>query len=338
MENMESITEKNGETFRNLRLARMELIRHYLLRRPGLLNRWSWLPPLSSGRPFLGSDFLLSHSWLPGLIEISESQGQAVQQLMKGEAAPDSSPEQEGLTQALRDLGWLRDDPVDLEALVAKAQDIFPAVQNPVELRTFLEVVQERRPTTIVEIGTAAGGTFYCLSQLADPSAMLVSIDFPGGLYGGGQTNLECKLFATFGPPGQKFEFIRDRSFHLTTLKNLRKTLGGREIDLLFIDGDHSYAGVKADYEMYHPLVAQDGMIAFHDILEIPSQAEDWQQGNDVAVFWKELAKNVRSREIIDRGFPPREWGSGETRSRIWPPLGIGVVLDNRAAATPPAG
>lgn len=320
------------ETFRNLRLAKMELIRHYLLRRPGLLNRWSWLPPLSPGRPFLGNDFLLFHSWLPGMMELNEAQAQAAQQLMKGEATPDSSPEHERLTGALRDLGWLQEGPVDLDALVVKAQDIFPAVQNPNELRAFLEAAQERRPKTIVEIGTAAGGTFYCLSQIADPSALLVSIDFPGGLYGGGQTNVECKLFATFGAPTQTFEFIRDRSFHLSTFKNLRKILDGREIDLLFIDGDHSYAAVKSDYEMYHPLVAQDGMIAFHDILEIPAQASDWQQGNEVAIFWKELAKKVRNREIIDLGFPPRGWDSRETRSRIWPPLGIGLVLDNRAA------
>jgi predicted O-methyltransferase YrrM len=323
---------ESRETFRNLRLARMELARHYLLRHPELLNRWPWLRPFPiERRPFLGHDVLLSHSWLPGMIELSEPLGQAAQQLIAGEAAPDSGPEHERLTATLRDMGWLQDAPVDLDALVVKAGDIFPAVQNPLELRAFLEAVHERRPRTVVEIGTAAGGTFYCLSQVADPSALLVSIDFLGGNYGGGQTNIECKLFATFGPPTQRFEFLRERSFLQSTLRALRKVLDGRPIDMLFIDGDHSYAAVKSDYEMYHPLVAEDGMIAFHDIIEIPPQAADWQKGNEVSIFWKELAPKVRSREIIDLSFPPPQW-NGEARSRIWPPLGIGLVLDNRAA------
>jgi predicted O-methyltransferase YrrM len=321
------------ETFRHLRLAPMELIHHYLLRRPELLNRWPWLRPFPlERRPFLGFDAVLSHSWRPGMIELSAPLARAAQQLVAGEATPDSGPEHEQLATVLEELGWLRDEPVDFDALVTKAQDIFPAVQNPNELRSFLETAAERRPQTIVEIGTAAGGTFYCLSQIADPSALLVSIDFLGGNYGGGQTNLDCKLFTTFGPPTQRFEFVRQRSFLRSTLDSLRQLLGEREIDLLFIDGDHSYAAAKSDYEMYHPLVAKDGMIAFHDIIDIPDQAKDWQRGNEVAIFWKELSPRVNSREIIDRSFPPSSWDGREPRSRFWPSLGIGLVLDNQAA------
>jgi predicted O-methyltransferase YrrM len=317
-------------TFSNLRLARMELVRHYLLRRPELLNRWLWLRPIPLElRPFLGHDVLLSHSWLPGMMELSDSLGQVAHQLITGEATPETSPEHARLADALREMGWLADVPLDLDALVAKTQEVYPAVQNPKELRRFLEVARERKPKTVVEIGTAAGGTFYCLSQVADPSALLVSIDFLGGAYGGGQTNVECKLFATFGPPGQRFEFVRDRSFLKSTLAGLRKILDGREIDLLFIDGDHSYAAVKSDYEMYHPLVARDGLIAFHDIIEIPGEAPDWQRGNEVSIFWKELSPNRKSQEIIDLSFLSEPWSASETRSRLWPPLGIGLLLDN---------
>jgi MMP 1-O-methyltransferase len=34
---------------------------------------------------------------------------------------------------------------------------------------------------------------------------------------------------------------------------------------LLWIDGDHSYAGVKADVEAWVPFVRPGGVIAFHD-------------------------------------------------------------------------
>lgn len=42
--------------------------------------------------------------------------------------------------------------------------------------------------------------------------------------------------------------------------------LGTNEIDLLFIDGDHSVDGCKSDFELYAPRVAVGGYIIFHDI------------------------------------------------------------------------
>jgi hypothetical protein len=37
--------------------------------------------------------------------------------------------------------------------------------------------------------------------------------------------------------------------------------------DLLFIDGDKSYDGLRADYYNYEPLVSEGGVIAFHDVI-----------------------------------------------------------------------
>lgn len=39
----------------------------------------------------------------------------------------------------------------------------------------------------------------------------------------------------------------------------------GGALDLLFIDGDHSYAGCKADIDAWFPHIAPGGIIAFHD-------------------------------------------------------------------------
>jgi predicted O-methyltransferase YrrM len=43
--------------------------------------------------------------------------------------------------------------------------------------------------------------------------------------------------------------------------------LKDNKVDFLFIDADHSYEGVKKDFEMYSPLVRKGGIIAFHDII-----------------------------------------------------------------------
>ena len=40
----------------------------------------------------------------------------------------------------------------------------------------------------------------------------------------------------------------------------------GEELDFLFIDGDHSYAGCKADAVMWLPKVKDGGIVAFHDV------------------------------------------------------------------------
>ncbi|MEI9898291.1 MAG: class I SAM-dependent methyltransferase [Chthoniobacter sp.] len=40
-----------------------------------------------------------------------------------------------------------------------------------------------------------------------------------------------------------------------------------RSIDLLFIDGDHSYEGVKADWELFVPKMSEFGVVVFHDTI-----------------------------------------------------------------------
>ena len=40
-----------------------------------------------------------------------------------------------------------------------------------------------------------------------------------------------------------------------------------KPIDILFIDGSHTYEGCKADYEKYESFVKEDGLILMHDVL-----------------------------------------------------------------------
>ena len=53
----------------------------------------------------------------------------------------------------------------------------------------------------------------------------------------------------------------------------VRKTSGeaakgwDKKIDLIFIDGDHSYEGVKADWELFLPHLNEFGVVVFHDTL-----------------------------------------------------------------------
>jgi Methyltransferase domain len=64
----------------------------------------------------------------------------------------------------------------------------------------------------------------------------------------------------------------------------------------LFIDGDHRYEGVKADFENYASLVRIGGLIGFHDIVDGPVD-----EVGGVPDFWRELkATGVRFVELVD--------------------------------------
>ena len=39
-------------------------------------------------------------------------------------------------------------------------------------------------------------------------------------------------------------------------------------LELLFIDGDHSYEGAKADFERWQAFVRPDGHVLFHDAVD----------------------------------------------------------------------
>ena len=63
-----------------------------------------------------------------------------------------------------------------------------------------------------------------------------------------------------------KLHLIPSQSQNPQTLKKVKDIFNQTLIDFLFIDGDHSYLGVKTDYKMYGPMVRKGGLIAFHDI------------------------------------------------------------------------
>lgn len=78
----------------------------------------------------------------------------------------------------------------------------------------------------------------------------------------------------------------------------------GGALDFLFIDGDHSYDGVRLDYELFSPLVRSGGLVALHDIVpdaETRGRGKSASYSGGVHRFWKELKENNSSAvELID--------------------------------------
>jgi hypothetical protein len=67
-------------------------------------------------------------------------------------------------------------------------------------------------------------------------------------------------------------------------------------IDLLFVDGDHSYDGVIADWRCFGPALARSAVVAFHDI--------EWAEG-----VQRVVNEEVRPVVRMQGGRPNLWWG-----------------------------
>lgn len=187
--------------------------------------------------------------------------------------------------------------------------DIFNSIpfrmeQHPVEIRQFAEWLYQRRwIVNTLEIGVRHGGTSALWHGLS--SGMTIGVDYGGidGLGEKGTIELSIKMRETLG---NRYNFVYGDSHLQHTKDQIVDILGGRLLDLLFIDGDHSYDGVSMDYNMYKGLVKSGGCIAFHDIVD-----SDFMKtlGHGVWKFWREL-RGVKVEFCIDG-----DWG------------GIGVLV-----------
>ena len=167
--------------------------------------------------------------------------------------------------------------------------------QNDYEIITLCERLQKLNPQNIIEIGTYNGGTFFLWAKLFEIKKLL-SIDKPGGHFGGGYNNKKIKFFNCMKKnPKSNFYYLQKDSHKISTLEETYKIFGKHKVDFLFIDGDHTYDGVKKDYEMYSPLVRSGGLVAFHDIVEHTAN-----KNCNVDKLWKEIKHKYNYSEIIE--------------------------------------
>jgi len=202
----------------------------------------------------------------------------------------------------------------DLEGLVNLAFSFYclgikikPA-QVQEEILHLLYILRDLKPKYLMEIGTFMGGTLFLFCQVADPNAVIISVDLPYGRFGGGYPKWRIPLYKSFVKFNQKLHLLRLNSHDLKTFRLVQNILNDQLLDFLFIDGDHSYEGVKLDYEMYSPLVRKGGIIAFHDIIPGPEK-----HVGGVPIFWSEIKNQFKTLEIV------KDWNHGKA--------GIGVIF-----------
>ena len=195
----------------------------------------------------------------------------------------------------------------DLNSLIHFAikgcNNILEVSQEPKEIYTFLDFVKKKVESVNIcmEIGTAKGGTLFLLSRIISQNGILISIDLPYGNFGGGYFCWRIPLYKSFVNWKQKMVLIRDNSHQDSVQNNVLKVLNNRKLDILFIDGDHSYEGVKQDFEDYSKFVRNYGLIAFHDIT-VQGMENDTDYG--VHKFWNEIKNKYPYQEFCFNNGP----------------------------------
>ena len=143
------------------------------------------------------------------------------------------------------------------------------------------DLIKGLKPGKIVELGTHYGGSYFTFCDSVKKS------------------NLRTQCFAVDTWQGEEhagfydervFEFVNKQNQYYkefssllrTTFQDALQSFEDNSIDLLHVDGFHSYDAVLNDYETWKPKLSHNGCMLFHDVTV-------HQPGFGVHKFWKEL-------------------------------------------------
>lgn len=178
--------------------------------------------------------------------------------------------------------------------------------QSEWELQRLLKLVEGKR--SVLEIGSSFGGTLRRIASVMPRGSKIVSVDLdcdttPVFLNPQASLKEACRQIGMLG--GNVELFIGD-SHAASTIAAVKSHA---PFDVCFIDGDHSYEGVKQDWENYGPMAK---VVAFHDIADVVVPEKDDDLG--CRRFWKDLKAEGKYR--IEEYLSPEP-----------PVFGIGVVF-----------
>jgi Methyltransferase domain len=161
------------------------------------------------------------------------------------------------------------------------------------DIAVLLKLTVCSKPKRLMEVGSFRGYTALYLAQHTADNAQIVTIDqYPEHGEAYRNTFYEAKIERRVGQ----------------TTKEIFQSDAPSSYDLIFIDADHSYDGVKNDTELVLPLIAPSGYIVWHDYA-------NWgyfDGKNGVPEYLGELASKLPIAHIIgsDVAIYSPAWGT----------------------------
>ena len=137
------------------------------------------------------------------------------------------------------------------------------------------------RPRRYVELGVHNGMSFFAACQVAKHLAIeteCVAVDsWVGDAHASFHSN---EVFETFRDTIGKL--YPDQAYIRGMFQDALRSFEDKSVDLLHIDGYHTYEAVKDDFETWLPKMSDDGIVIFHDI-------NVHERGFGVWRYWEEL-------------------------------------------------
>jgi len=170
------------------------------------------------------------------------------------------------------------------------------------EIIGLIEFFNKHQPGILLEVGTANGGTHFLIRRLCPSIRLSIAVDID---------IRNCSLIDRITDT-ESSHYIMGKSTSATTLDKVRKILGRqRKLDVLFLDGDHSYEGVKSDFLAYRGFVRPGGLIVFHDIVldhgqRFGKKTESFTGG--VPRFFEDIKHDYQHYEFVEN---PEQDGYG---------------------------
>ncbi|MBL9091062.1 MAG: class I SAM-dependent methyltransferase [Planctomycetaceae bacterium] len=122
----------------------------------------------------------------------------------------------------------------------------------------------------LVEIGVWHGVSTRRIRNVMATDGVLYAVDpYPVGRLGFSMQLCIARREIEHSPRGN---VVWVRETGASAAAKLKDKLASR-VDFIFIDGDHSYEGLKGDWLGWTPLIARGGIIALHDSRSTPERS-----------------------------------------------------------------
>jgi len=139
--------------------------------------------------------------------------------------------------------------------------------QHSKEFQPLMQFLEKLQPRNLVEVGTREGGSLFMLSRILPPGSTIISVDLPGMAWGRKDSGTRKQRIAErLRTDGFTVHLVERDSSLPETAAEVAGLLESAPIEALFLDGDHAFEGVLADFRNYQPLMKEQAPIIFHDI------------------------------------------------------------------------